>query len=60
MKPDNIMLHNGVFKIIDFGFSKQLEIAVEEGLAKHTVLGTVTTMAPEVARREHYNLKVKR
>ena len=51
------MQSNGEFKIIDFGFSKNVGMA-GDGYAKHTVLGTVTTMAPEVARREHYSLKV--
>jgi serine/threonine-protein kinase ULK/ATG1 len=25
LKSENIMIHNGVFKIADFGFSKQLD-----------------------------------
>jgi serine/threonine protein kinase len=40
------MEHNGVYKIIDFGFSKKLEIATEKEQVKGTTLGTITTMAP--------------
>ena len=57
LKHENIMQSNGEFKIIDFGFCKNIGMA-GDGYAKHTVLGTVTTMAPEVARKEHYSLKV--
>ena len=49
------MQHNGMFKIIDFGFSKELKMEIA---AQGTTLGTITTMAPEVARKQDYNLKV--
>lgn len=39
------MIHNGVYKIADFGFSKQLEFEKGEEI-KATTLGTLTTMAP--------------
>jgi serine/threonine protein kinase len=52
------MEHNGTYKIIDFGFSKKLEITSEKDQVKGTTLGTVTTMAPEVFKRAHYGLKV--
>ena len=38
------MSHNGVYKLVDFGFSKQIE--EEERDIRHTCLGTITTMAP--------------
>lgn len=44
LKAENIMIHNGKFKIADFGFSKKLED--ENIIGKFTVLGTKTTMAP--------------
>ena len=53
LKTDNIMLHNGIIKIIDLGFSKMLD---EEGLTE-TPLGTITTMAPEIITRQKYGLK---
>jgi serine/threonine protein kinase len=54
LKAENILIHNGIFKIADFGFSKQLT----EEEANGTLLGTITTMAPEVMKREKYGLKV--
>lgn len=53
------MEHEGVYKIIDFGFSKQLSIINEADLIKNTLLGTPTTMAPEVFLRKNYGLKVQ-
>lgn len=58
LKADNIMSHNGTYKIIDFGFSKKLDIAQEMMEVKGTSLGTITTMAPEVMSRMPYGLKV--
>ena len=52
------MSHNGTYKIIDFGFSKKLQIAQENSETRNTSLGTITTMAPEVMGRKPYGLKV--
>ena len=52
------MSHNGTYKIIDFGFSKKLQIAQEHQEVRNTSLGTITTMAPEVMGRKPYGLKV--
>lgn len=49
------MSHNGVYKIADMGFSKQ---QLTEDEIKQTTLGTITTMAPEVMKKESYGLKV--
>nr|VVW87184.1 unnamed protein product [Nymphaea colorata] len=46
IKAENILSHNGVYKIADLGFSKQM-VCPEDSL-KQTTLGTPTTMAPEV------------
>lgn len=43
-KVANVLLHNGVCKIADLGFAKQME---ERAIAR-TILGTSVTMAPEV------------
>lgn len=55
LKSENIMNHNGIFKIIDFGFSKKLPSNSEA--FKGTVLGTIITMAPEVIRKQNYGVK---
>ena len=46
LKTENIMEHEGQYKIIDFGFSKKLQIKNESEQVKNTLLGTPTTMAP--------------
>jgi serine/threonine protein kinase len=58
LKAENIMSHNGTYKIIDFGFSKKLQISQEGAEVRNTSLGTITTMAPEVMSRKPYGLKV--
>lgn len=52
------MSHNGTYKIIDFGFSKKLQISEQSAEIRNTSLGTITTMAPEVMGRKPYGLKV--
>lgn len=54
LKAQNILSHNGVYKIADLGFSK---LQVSEDPIKQTTLGTITTMAPEVMNKEPYGLK---
>ena len=55
LKAENILSHNGVYKIADLGFSK----LVDEEEVNRTTLGTITTMAPEVMKKEPYGLKVR-
>ena len=52
-KADNIFISDGVCKIGDFGFAKQLGMA---GIAT-TTLGTPLTMAPEVLEKKQYDNK---
>ncbi len=52
LKPANILSHNGVYKIADLGFSKQITETT------NTILGSITTMAPEVMLRQPYGIKV--
>jgi serine/threonine protein kinase len=47
MKPDNIFFHNGVIKLGDFGFCKNLNSADE---MTKTMLGSPIYMAPEVLK----------
>lgn len=44
-KSANVLLHNGICKIADLGFAKQL---LNKTGITHTVLGTSLTMAPEI------------
>jgi serine/threonine protein kinase len=46
------MLHDGVIKIVDFGFSKVSRTGIYE-----TPLGTPSTMAPEVLSGKLYTNK---
>lgn len=54
MKPDNIFFHNGIIKLGDFGFCKNLNSA--EDMAR-TMLGSPIYMAPEVLKGEIYSNK---
>lgn len=58
LKAENVLKHNEIFKIGDFGFSKKLDIHNDEVIGFHTLLGTECTMAPEVINNEKYGLKV--
>jgi serine/threonine protein kinase len=55
LKAENILSHNGIYKIADLGFSKEIDPVNE---LQQTTLGTITTMAPEVMKKEAYGLKV--
>jgi serine/threonine protein kinase len=52
-KLANVLLHNGVCKIADLGFAKQMEKS--QSLTK-TILGTSLTMAPELLEEKPYGL----
>lgn len=54
MKPDNIFFHNGVIKLGDFGFCKNLNSPEE---MTKTMLGSPIYMAPEVLKGEIYSNK---
>ena len=51
IKPENIFIHNGVYKIGDFGFASQKKLF-------STTLGTYPYMAPEIFQNKDYNSKV--
>jgi len=51
IKPENIFIHNGIYKIGDFGFASQ------KGLFG-TTLGTYPYMAPEIFQNKEYTNKV--
>ena len=52
-KLANVLRHNGILKIADFGFAKILN---QEGMAK-TMLGSPLNMAPEVLSGKEYDSK---
>lgn len=54
LKPGNILLHNGVIKIADFGFCKSLNSPTD---LVQTMLGSPIYMAPEVLKGESYTMK---
>ncbi len=54
MKPSNILFHEGVIKIADFGFCKTLHNAQE---MTATMVGSPIYMAPEVLKGSTYNTK---
>ena len=52
-KLANLMKHNNIVKIVDFGFSKILE----NDSKTDTMLGSPLNMAPEILNGEKYNNK---
>ena len=50
-KLANVLIHDGVLKIADLGFSKQADTT-------KTPLGTACYMAPEIMKYERYNNKI--
>lgn len=54
IKPDNILFHNGMVKLGDFGFCKNLE---SDTAMTSTMLGSPIYMAPEVLKGEDYSSK---
>ena len=53
-KLDNVLVHNGLVKIADFGFSKILD----DSSFTETILGSPLNMAPEIIKGHSYNNKV--
>lgn len=54
LKPTNILFHNGVVKIADFGFCK--EMLKEKDMAQ-TMVGSPIFMAPEVLKGNFYDAR---
>lgn len=49
VKPDNILLHNDVVKLADFGFARTIkQSASKEDVYDLTIVGTPYFMAPEL------------
>jgi serine/threonine-protein kinase ULK/ATG1 len=55
LKPSNILIHNGIYKLADFGFCKPMEDTMGDVTA--TMLGSPIYMAPEVLRGFAYDNK---
>lgn len=54
IKPDNIMFHDGVLKIVDFGFARLMD-SNESG--SYTRCGTPFYMCPQILNYEKYSWK---
>jgi serine/threonine protein kinase len=54
LKPTNILFHNGVIKLADFGFCKELMKAQD---MTHTMVGSPLYMAPEVLKGLIYDIR---
>lgn len=54
LKPTNILFHDGVIKLADFGFCKEL---MKETDMTQTMVGSPIYMAPEILKGQIYNCK---
>ena len=54
MKPTNILFHNGIIKLADFGFCKEL---LKENDMTQTMVGSPIYMAPEVLKGLIYDIR---
>lgn len=53
-KLANVLLHNGICKIADLGFAKQMQTGRS---LTTTILGTSLTMAPEILNEKPYGME---
>lgn len=56
MKPDNILLKDGIPKIADFGFAKSLEL-INRNAGREMSVGTPIYMSPETLSNNEYSDK---
>lgn len=58
IKPDNILFHQGITKIADFGFAKIVNIFEKNTQKEHTKrVGTPYYMSPQILHNDHYSVK---
>lgn len=55
LKPANILVHDGVYKISDFGFAKNLEFG--ENTIMRSIVGTPLYMSPQILAKQSYTNK---
>ncbi|CAD8046596.1 unnamed protein product [Paramecium primaurelia] len=55
IKPANIMIHDGEFKITDFGFAKQVDSHIDAIM--NSLVGTPLYMSPQILKRQSYTSK---
>ncbi|CAK74826.1 unnamed protein product (macronuclear) [Paramecium tetraurelia] len=55
IKPANIMVHDGIFKITDFGFAKQVDSHIDTIM--NSLVGTPLYMSPQILKRQSYTSK---
>jgi len=53
LKLPNILLNNGIIKIADLGFAKELN---HKNALTKSMLGSIKTMAPEIREGKPYGL----
>jgi serine/threonine protein kinase len=56
LKPDNILIRDGVPKIADFGFAKSIQ-QITQNKAKEFNVGTPLYMSPETLTKNEYSDK---
>ena len=54
LKPANVLVHEGIFKICDFGFAKYFK---ELGKMSRTCVGTPMYMSPQALKHKPYTNK---
>eukprot|EP00331_Platyophrya_macrostoma_P029012 CAMPEP_0176456310 /NCGR_PEP_ID=MMETSP0127-20121128/31207_1 /TAXON_ID=938130 /ORGANISM="Platyophrya macrostoma, Strain WH" /LENGTH=384 /DNA_ID=CAMNT_0017846235 /DNA_START=52 /DNA_END=1206 /DNA_ORIENTATION=+ len=57
IKSANILFHDDVLKIADFGFAKMIDEASKNVKMQHTLLGTPLYMSPQILNDEAYTPK---
>jgi serine/threonine protein kinase len=58
IKPDNILFHQEMTKIADFGFAKIVNIFEKNTLKEHTKkVGTPYYMSPQILHNDNYSVK---
>lgn len=55
IKPANIFIHDGVFKIGDFGFARKFNYLEE--MVVSPFIGTPFYMSPQLLKSEYYSMK---
>lgn len=55
IKPANILMHDGMFKLTDFGFAR--EVTNHQDSIMNSLVGTPLYMSPQILKRQSYTSK---